>query len=268
MLLLALIGTEEVVVMLALNRSSLVCGVVGLGLCWNAHSWGAKPADGKKSSPPQVVKTDPEMGATEVDPALSEIRVTFDRDMQEGMSWTGGKPDFPNTDPKKKAHWIDKRTCVLPVQLNGKSYYRLGINSKSYQNFRSEEGIVAAPVSIYFTTQGATKELVDRVQVPKIVAMSPANGAADVDPSVTEIKVTFDRPMGKGMSWTGGGEKFPDVLVGQNAFWSKDGLTCTLPVKLIAHHEYEIGINSPSHQNFASAWGVPVEPVRYAFKTK
>lgn len=252
--------------MFASHRESLVCLLVGFGMMWASNSWGAKPADEKKT--PQVVKTEPAIGATEVDPALSEIRVTFDRDMQAGMSWTGGKPEFPMADSKKKARWIDKRTCVLPVRLVSERYYRLGINSKSFQNFKSEAGVAADPVSIYFTTQGAAKELVDRVQGPKIVAMIPANGSKDVDPSLTEIKVTFDRPMGTGMSWTGGGEKFPEIPQGREASWSKDGLTCTLPVNLVADHEYEIGINSPSHQNFTSTWGVPVEPVRYLFKTK
>jgi hypothetical protein len=259
---------KERAAMLGLKKSSLGCCLVGLGMMLVDVSWGAKPADERDSPTPRVVKTIPAIGATQVDPALTEIRITFERDMQKGMSWTGGKPHFPNADPKKKARWIDTRTCVLPVQLASGSYYRLGINSTSFQNFKSEAGVAADPLSIYFTTQGAAKELVDRVGVPKIVAMIPASGAEDVDPSITEIKVTFDRPMGTGMSWTGGGEKFPDIPEGQIASWSKDGLTCTLPVKLITQHEYQIGINSPSHQNFASSWGVPLEPVRYVFKTK
>jgi hypothetical protein len=36
---------------------------------------------------------------------------------------------------------------------------------------------------------------------PKIIAMNPPNGAKDVELGITEISVTFDRPMAKGMMW-------------------------------------------------------------------
>jgi len=40
---------------------------------------------------------------------------------------------------------------------------------------------------------------------PKIIITSPSAGSHDVDPSVAEITVTFDRDRAKGCSWTGGG---------------------------------------------------------------
>ena len=51
---------------------------------------------------PQIVQTVPAIGATDVDPTLSEITVTFDRDMGKGMSWTGGPPLFPPTDKTRE----------------------------------------------------------------------------------------------------------------------------------------------------------------------
>ena len=53
--------------------------------------------------PPKIVKTSPQIGETDVDPELTEITVTFDQDMAEGMSWTGGKPDVPPVQPGKEA---------------------------------------------------------------------------------------------------------------------------------------------------------------------
>ena len=74
--------------------------------------------------PPVVVKTVPEAGSGDVDPKLTEIKVTFSKDMQDGSwSWaTLTKESFPKLDGKAK-YLVDKRTCVLPVKLEpGKTY--------------------------------------------------------------------------------------------------------------------------------------------------
>ena len=125
----------------------------------DATGTAAKENERPKTNWPTIVETSPKIGATEVDPATKEISVTFDRDMGGGMSWTGGGPDFPTVPEGSKAAWKDKRTCVLPVQLKGASYYRVGINSTSYQNFQSEQGVPAETAAIFFTTVGAKAPL-------------------------------------------------------------------------------------------------------------
>lgn len=231
-----------------------------------------KPAEGDaeqaaKTAWPRVVKSSPEKGATDVDPALGEIWITFDRDMQKGMSWTGGPPLFPPVDKNREVRWNGARTCVLPVKFEAGSYYRVGINSSNHQNFRGAKGAAAESSAIYFATRGASEDIKARVQVPVITAIEPKNGAGDVDPATTELRVTFDVPMGEGMSWTGGGERFPKLADGKTAQWSADGLTCTLSVVLQPDHDYELGINSVRHNNFQSKWGVPLEAVAYKFHT-
>ncbi len=216
---------------------------------------------------PWIVSTQPAIGETNVDSELTEITITFDRDMGTGMSWTGGGPEFPELDKSRGPSWVDKRTCVLPVILKEGSYYRVGINSKSNLNFKSADGEVCPPAAIFFTTKGAPPDLLSRVQIPTITEIVPANGADNVLPSTKEIRVTFDMPMGGGMSWTGGGEAFPEVSKGQKAQWSDDGRTCTLPVSLLPNHDYLMGLNSLSHNNFQSKWGVPLVPVYYSFRT-
>ena len=243
---------------------------IGLGLVTltDAQTSGkpsAPGAAGKKA--PNIVATSPAVGATDVDPGLKEITVTFDQDMGGGYSWTGGGPDYPSISEGQKAQWRDKRTCVLPVKLEAGHYYRVGINSTSYRNFRSEEGVSAEPSAIYFTTQGASGDQIQQMQPPKIVATSPAVGATDVDPGLTEITVTFDQEMGGGMSWTGGGPEFPPVPEGQKAQW-RDKRTCVLPVKLEAGHYYRMGINSTSHQNFSSDHGLAARPSAIYFTTQ
>lgn len=215
----------------------------------------------------RIVKSSPKKGATDVDPTSGEITVTFDRDMQKGMSWTGGPPLFPPVDKTREPRWINARTCELPVKLEAGTYYRLGINSSGYQNFRGAGGDAAESSAICFATRGASEEVRSRVHVPVIVAIEPKNGAGDVDPAKTELRVTFDVPMGEGMSWTGDGERFPKIADGQAAKWSDDGLTCTLPVALERGHDYELGLNNTRHNNFQSKWAVPLDPVVYKFRT-
>jgi beta-lactamase regulating signal transducer with metallopeptidase domain len=217
--------------------------------------------------PAWIVETSPAIGATDVDPNITEISVTFDRDMDDKWSWTGGPPLFPPVPEGEDPYWRDKRTCVLPVKLKKGTYYRVGINSTSFLKFRSLEGQPAPCTAIYFVTEGATKAIQSRVRVPKIVKMIPKNGATDVDPNIKAIRVTFDVPMGGGMSWTGSGENYP-AGTGESPKWSSDGKTCTMQVMLEAGHKYELGINSLNHINFQSRWGVPVVPVVYQFTTE
>ena len=214
---------------------------------------------------PWVEKTNPPVGAVDVDPELSEITITFDRDMGGGMSPTG---DLPPSSSEGKPYWRDSRTFVFPVKLSPGKFYRVGINSKSYRNFTNRKGEPAPCSALYFVTKGATKAMQSRVRAPKIVKLSPDNGAEDVDPGTKRISVTFDMPMGKGMSWTGSGENFPRVSAGMSARWTGGGKTCLLSVKLKSGWYYILGINSLSHINFQSKWGVPAVPVEYRFKTR
>ena len=74
-------------------------------------------------------------------PGLAQIRVTFDVPMAKGFSWTGGGPQFPKLPEGKKPSWSeDRKTCVLPVELEPGRYYRLGLNSQSFKKFPERGG--------------------------------------------------------------------------------------------------------------------------------
>jgi len=224
----------------------------------------------KPAPAPQIVATTPAVGAVDVDPAVTEITVTFDRDMGGGMSWTGGGADFPRGPEGQRAFWRDPRTCVLPVKLEVGHYYRVGINSKSYRNFASKGGAPAAPAAIYFATQGASAEVKARVQTPQVVRLEPLNGAKDVSPALSEVKVTFNMPMGGGMSWCTVGdsdEDFPKDVPGKKIYWTPDRKTCVMPVTLKPGTTYRISLNAAEYKNFQSEGGVPLVPVIYTFKT-
>jgi len=222
------------------------------------------------SAPPRIIATSPSIGATDVDPTLTEITVTFDQDMQRGMSWTGGGAEFPPAREGQKAQWHTKRTCALPVNLQSAHYYRVGINSTSYQNFANQHGVPVLASAIFFTTQGASEELKARTLVPKVVRCDPDNGAQNVSPAVTELRVTFSVPMGRGCSWCTAGDDdsdFPKGVEGKRYYWTKDKKTCVLPVALKPRMNYRLSLNSPGYINFQSEGGVPLEPVAYRFKT-
>ncbi|MDB6066973.1 MAG: Peptidase BlaR1 [Pedosphaera sp.] len=260
------------------NRGPVLAGflIMGLGLLTLTDaqtadkSSAATNAAGAGAAPPKIVATSPDVGAKDVDPAITEITVTFDQDMRGGMSWTGGGPEFPQTPEGKKAKWSDKRTCVLPVKLEAGHYYRVGINSTSYQNFRSAAGVAAPPSAIYFTTHGASEALKARTVVPQVVRFEPLNRAQNVSATLTELRVTFDVPMGGGCSWctvSDDGADYPKGPEGKQFHWTGDKKTCVLPVELKPGMTYRLSLNTADYKNFQSAAGVPLEPVVYTFKT-
>lgn len=103
-------------------------------------------------------------------------------------------------------------------------------------------------------------------EAPTVVTMSPANGAADVDPALGEIRVTFSEPM-RDRSWsvTGGGPGLPELL----SIGYEPGCTLlVLKVRLRPGTTYRFGLNSSSHRNFVSGRGVALEPVLVTFTTR
>lgn len=106
-----------------------------------------------------------------------------------------------------------------------------------------------------------------QAQAPRVVAMTPANGAADVDPKLRHITITFDRPMTDG-SWSvvGGGPHFPE-LAGPPQY-DAERRVLTLPVRLKPEWSYEFWLNRGQYQGFRSADGVPLEPIEVRFLTR
>ena len=102
---------------------------------------------------------------------------------------------------------------------------------------------------------------------PKVISTSPQNGAQNVDPSITEISVTFSEPMmDRSWSWSyEDKDKFPQ-MAGHPSY--VNNMKCVLPVKLDPKKEYVVWINTWKHRNFRSKAGVPAEPFKFTFKTK
>ncbi len=103
---------------------------------------------------------------------------------------------------------------------------------------------------------------------PKVTATSPRNGSTDVDPSSSKITVTFSKPMlDKSWSWSYEDKGSFPRTTGQ-PYYTDDGSTCVLPVKLEPGKRYVIWINTVGFKNFKDRSGNPVEPYKLVFTTK
>lgn len=101
---------------------------------------------------------------------------------------------------------------------------------------------------------------------PRVVSMTPANGASDVDPALTPMVITFSRPMTDG-SWsiTGGGPEFPKL---GTPTYDAEHKVLTVPVTLEAGKRYHFGLNGGNFNAFITEDGYPLEPVDVTFTTR
>lgn len=107
------------------------------------------------TAPPVVVKADPQAGSTDVDPTQTEIRVTFSKEMttnsfsvvqtsQESMPKIRGKARYDK----------DKRTLILPVELESGKTYSMWMNTERFRNCKDSNGRPAVPYLLVFQTKG------------------------------------------------------------------------------------------------------------------
>ena len=120
----------------------------------NAVPWAVADEITLDTARPVVIKCVPESGSAAVDPSMTEIRVTFSKEMQAG-GWSWGlisKETYPGTSESPR-YLEDKRTCVLPVRLQPGKTYAVWINSEKLQNFKDTKGQIAVPYLLVFKTR-------------------------------------------------------------------------------------------------------------------
>jgi hypothetical protein len=127
----------------------------------------------------------------------------------------------------------------------------------------------APRIVAFFNTQAeklAKEPAARSPAAPRVVSVTPADGATDVDPALSEIRVVFDRPM-RDKSWSLAGDQpeLPEV-VGQPAY-DAARTTWSVPIRLQPERSYRFMLNSDRFQNFQSADGVRLEPVQVRFRT-
>ena len=116
-----------------------------------------------------------------------------------------------------------------------------------------------------YADQFAAKQAVDNAKRPKIVSINPTNGAENVDPTLKQIEVIFDRPMRQSWALVGGGPHCPKTT-GKSHF-EPDRKTWIVPVELQPDWSYDFMLNSDRFQGFQSADGVPLKPIEVHFTT-
>lgn len=121
-------------------------------------------------------------------------------------------------------------------------------------------------VAQFFDTYA--KALAERLaKAPKVLALSPENGATNVDPALKTIVITFDRAM-KDKSWSVVGSKTDVPAITETPRYDDARKQLTLTVKLEPGRTYRIGLNGPKKQGFVDADGIVLEPVVYTFTTR
>ncbi|HEV8292226.1 MAG TPA: Ig-like domain-containing protein, partial [Tepidisphaeraceae bacterium] len=107
---------------------------------------------------PKVLKTVPENGKQDVDPATPELRVIFDQPMRTGgrSVVNSSRGVFPELVGPPR--WEDNnKTFVWKMKLEPNTDYWLSINATRFTNFRNANGEPAVPYPIAFSTRGSEK---------------------------------------------------------------------------------------------------------------
>lgn len=130
-----------------------------------------------------------------------------------------------------------------------------------YRNQRANE---AATLRL---TQ-AMEQLAADVKPPVVVETFPKTGSTNVAPTITEIRVTYSKPMmDRSWSWVQtSADSFPKST--GEIHYLEDGKTCVMPVSLEPGKEYTIVLNSETFRNFKDATGEPAVPYLLHFKTR
>ncbi len=103
---------------------------------------------------PKVIGTTPQNGTQNVDPALTEISVTFNESMMDkSWSWCYGEKDkFPQM--AGQPYYTENNTKnVLPVRLEPNEEYVIWINTANFKNFKDKTGNPVEPYKFTFKTR-------------------------------------------------------------------------------------------------------------------
>jgi hypothetical protein len=101
---------------------------------------------------PKVVAMDPPDGSAGTDPALTVLRITFDRPMDTGRVFVAAQGAFPafSGEPSWDAQG---KVLTLPVRLAPRTQYAFGLNSIDLLFFKDRTGLPLKPTVLRFTTK-------------------------------------------------------------------------------------------------------------------
>jgi hypothetical protein len=221
--------------------------------------------------PPRVADCNPKPFATNVDAALKQITLTFDRPMTAAnraslasLRFMGLFPCTPNT----QGSWDATGTILtIPVTLDTDLTYALTLNCSKDRGTTDAKGVPALAFSWVFATGPRTPE-----DFPAyVVKCDPPQGARDVDFGRKQISVTFSRPVSpwdySGVILRGSGD-YPAGRDARPPTLSADRLTATFDARLSPDTVYALEVNDVAYFGFKDTRGRPVLPFGWCFKTQ
>ncbi len=104
-------------------------------------------------------------------------------------------------------------------------------------------------------------------KTPKVVLLSPANGAIDVDPATSEFVVHFDRAM-RDQSWSILGAKRDQPEFTGTPVYDAERKVLRMPMRLEPGRTYRFALNSATSKGFTSQDGVALAPLQVTFTTR
>jgi hypothetical protein len=136
-----------------MKTSSVIAALIAGTLCPLASL--VSRAQDIDSFAPVIVKTVPEAGTKNVSPGVTEIKITFSKDMQDqSWSWSTAWKDSSPAPVGKPSYDPDHRTCVLKVKLEPNKTYGYWLNSQNFHGFKDTQGHAAVPYLLTFQTKG------------------------------------------------------------------------------------------------------------------
>lgn len=107
-----------------------------------------------ESMPPVVIKTYPVSGDFSVDSSITEIRVVFSKEMMTEKMYSLIRITS-STFPKISGdvyYLEDKKTCIIPVELDPGKMYAFWLNKGQWNSFRDANNRPAVPYLLVFRT--------------------------------------------------------------------------------------------------------------------
>jgi hypothetical protein len=138
----------------------------------------------------------------------------------------------------------------------------LGEYQKDRTSFPTLESFMPEVVKFFDGVAPRLADLMKRYEEarPRVVSISVADGARDVDPELRSIVVRFSRPMA-----TDHELEDPRMLRPQ---FDAGGTVATMPVSLEPGRSYSFRVRWPDGQPFQSADGVSLQPLEVRFETR
>lgn len=149
-----------------------------------------------ETAPPVVIKTVPEAGATDVPPGVTEIQVTFSKEMtDESWSWSTAWENSTPEGTEKPRYDASRRTCALKVNLEPGKTYGWWLNSQRFHGFKDAQGHSAVPYLLTFQT-AAQGQLAAAPRVGSTIRANPQTGLPMTSSGSTGIDPATGLPAG------------------------------------------------------------------------